>query len=61
MAGRGEGGGGVLKGRQAVLVFAMTTSLLTALELLPELGNLLEEERKRRRRGRGGGEEEEEE
>lgn len=41
-AGEGGVGDGVLKGGQSVLVFTVTSSLLTALELLPELRNLLE-------------------
>lgn len=41
----GEGGVGdgvVLEGGQSVLVFTVTPSLFTALELLPELRDLLE-------------------
>lgn len=41
-AGEGGVGDGVLKGGQSVLVFTVTSSLLTALELLPELRNLFE-------------------
>lgn len=49
----GEGGVGNsvgLEGGQSVLVFTVSSSLFTALEMLPELRNLLESNRRRHRR-----------
>lgn len=49
----GEGGTGNsvgLEGGQSVLVFTVSSSLFTALEMLPELRNLLESNRRRHRR-----------
>lgn len=50
-AGQGSVGDSVvLEGGQSVLVFTVSSSLFTALELLPELCNLLESNRRRQRR-----------
>lgn len=43
----GEGDGVVLEGGESVLVFTAASSLFIALELLPELHNLLETNRTR--------------